>query len=299
MENRNYKLLPIEGIPELKVRCYRPEKLLKGIIILVHGVSHGAWCWKNYVEYFTANGYACFALNLRGHGDDSKKNIKGAKLSKYVSDVKRCVDGCEELCRKEKIPYSKPLIIGHSMGGAIVQKYISKNSDDVQGAILVAAVTAGGMGLRQIIKTTFSQCGRSTISTILGCKKRRHMPNANFFVAVHDDVIMNRISNKEDIRYYQNELYRESLRAMFGLYRYRIDGGIDIPILVIGSKADAYFPEPSLRKTAECYGCTEHNEKHKLVIMDDLCHDMMLDPDWETSAEQILGFMENNASHNM
>ena len=36
----------------------------------------------------------------------------------------------------------KPFLLGHSMGGAVVQQYIGKYEDDVQGAVLFAPETA-------------------------------------------------------------------------------------------------------------------------------------------------------------
>lgn len=295
MKEPKFTLKSIGGKPELSVRYYKPHGTPKGIIIFVHGVSHGAWCWMNFVDSFTKSGYACFALNLRGHGDsDNKKIRKKACLSDYVDDVARCVMSCEKFCQDEKIPYSKPFILGHSMGGAIVEMYISKHSDKVKGSILFAPATAGGMGIA-VLTTTFSKTGFSTAPTTLGWKTNKHLAESNFFVAkINNKNFTPRITDEEALKYYDKQLCSESMKAMLKLTKFDVNDNGHIPILVIGSRVDAYFPKTSLDKTAQYYHCKEGGKKREVKILDNLCHDMMLDPDWEEAYKVVLRFIENN-----
>lgn len=288
MKNKEFVKVEIKGEPKLYMRYYKSEEKLKGILVFVHGVSHGAWCWENFVSYFTEIGYACFAINLRGHGDNNKNDIKGATLSDYIIDVIRCIEYIE--CNHDKpeidIPYSKPFIIGHSMGGAIVEKYISDFYDKVKGAVLLAPVTAEGMGTKGIITTSFSLRGlRTSFTTLFG--KKLFLPKSNFFVVKNGGKCQTRI-NKEILEYCKNSLCKESLKAMFGLRKFKLNNDINIPVFVIGSDKDAYFPANSLNKTADFYDT-------KASILAGLCHDMMWDEKcWEESANAVLEFIENN-----
>ncbi len=36
--------------------------------VLVHGMSHGAWCWELVSERLAKNGHRVFARDLPGHG---------------------------------------------------------------------------------------------------------------------------------------------------------------------------------------------------------------------------------------
>jgi len=284
MEKEKFCLLSIKGKPELKIRYYKNHISLMGIIIFVHGVSHGAWCWENFVDYFTEKGYACFAINLRGHGDDDK-NKKGF-IKQYVSDVVRCVNYCEEFCKDNNLPYSKPYIIGHSMGGGIVELYISQYSDTVKGAVLFAPATAQGMG-KFALKTTFSKTGLYTEPTVLGWKTNKYLSKSNFFVAKTDNKnFIPRITDKKELKYYDEQLCSESIFAMLGLIKFKITDCDNLPIFVIGSNKDAYFPTDSLNITANFY----HT---KPMILRGLCHDMMLDPDWKDAAWSVLQFVNN------
>lgn len=291
MGKTKYELLTTDGAPELKMRYYAAAGSQKGILVFVHGVSHGAWCWEFYVKYLTQRGYACFVVNLRGHGDDpNTANLKGSHLSDYVTDVIHCVDHCKNFCKENDIAYSKPVIIGHSMGGAIVQSYISDFSYEVSSAVLLASVTAGGMGWSGILKTSFSGSGLCTAPATLGWKKISSLliSRSNFFT--------NRLS-KDQAKAYNEQLCKESFPAMFDLRKYDINTAIKTPILVVGSEADAYFGKESLVKTAAAYGISENDSSLKVVT--DLCHDIMLDPEELENQEvikYIYDFIEKNNS---
>jgi Lysophospholipase len=283
MENMNYELLTVDGKPALKMRYYKARTPQKGIIVFVHGVSHGAWCWINFVKFFTRCGYACFAINLRGHGDD-KRFGKGT-LPQYVNDVERCIIHCKKFCENKKIPYSKPIVLGHSMGGAIVENYISRHSGHVSSAVLFAPVTADGMGM-DAFRTTLSKTGLYTEPTVLEWKPNKFLDKSNFFVAKTDNQnFIPRITDKEELAYYDRQLCRESPIAMLGLIRFRLNKP-GIPVFVTGSDKDAYFPTESLIQTANFYNT-------KPMVLRGLCHDMMLDPQWEQAALSVLEFIHN------
>lgn len=104
-------------------------------LLFVHGAWHGAWCWDKYfLPYFAENGYDAHALSLRNHGkSDSPGSIKTVRISDYVDDVARVSETLE----------SPPVIIGHSMGGFVLQKYLESYS--AAGAVLFASVPPSGV----------------------------------------------------------------------------------------------------------------------------------------------------------
>ena len=272
----------------------------KGEIVFIHGICHGAWCWKYFLTYFSDAGYQCYAVSLRGHSNsEGKEDLDTFTLSDYVADVESVVADCN----------TKPFLVGHSMGGAVVQWYIRKNKDTVQGAVLLAPATAPHMGIGEIIpKNKYLWCAtriawdmydRSNISG----KRKKIVQNAAFFISRGKNGEM--IHRIEDTSCYETLLQPESLKITSGV---KTSGGIKIkpfgdltktyakkcdvhiPVFVIGSRADLYFPQKSLEKTANAH---VQNGKTALVILEDLCHDMMLDPEWKVSAKPILDFIED------
>ena len=291
--NQKYETKTISNSPELKVQHQCANGSPKGSIIFVHGICHGAWCFEKFMDFFSENGYECFALNLRGHGDNNPKGLTFATLSQYVSDVKKCVEYCIDYCSKNEIK-EKPFLLGHSMGGAVVQKYIGEYTNTVKGAILFASATAGGMNFWETIKDGFTH-KNLLLANFVGLGFGKRMKIDSIWKSAFFD---KRISH-EKAKIYKEKLCRESIIILFrDLYKeYTNNNDICIPILVVGSYADSYFKEDSLITTADAYKCSKNDTKKKLEILSDLCHDMMLDEvdeGWKKSAKAVLDFMENN-----
>lgn len=280
--NEENDLLIISDAPKLTAKYKLTEGEVKGGIIFVHGVCHGAWCFKNFLNFFSKNGYDCFALNLRGHGENGMKDLAGATLSDYVKDVKDCVDYCKSNY-KERIG-DKLFILGHSMGGAVVQKYIGQYENTVQGAILFAPATAGGM----------NKCKTGLDTYFLNKKLNIAAKKASGKKVTADELYLSAFFNSRvdmnDIREYNKLLQKESKTIiMEDLYKDYSDNHneLSIPVMVIGSEKDIYFPKKSLIKTVSYYRHVRYE------LLKDLCHDMMLDPDWIKSAEPVLQFVDN------
>src|SRR5574340_123070 len=85
-------------------------------LLFVHGSWHAAWCWdEHFLDYFADRGYRALAVSLRGHGgSDSPKPLRRCSIADYVDDVAAVADS---------LPV-RPVVIGHSMGGFITQKYL-------------------------------------------------------------------------------------------------------------------------------------------------------------------------------
>jgi len=128
-------------------------------LLFVHGGWHGAWCWdEHFLDFFVDKGYRTVALSLRGHGNSpaGKRNYSIADLVADVGSV------------AETLP-SRPVVIGHSMGGFIVQKYLESYA--APAGVLLATMPSRGIGgwlLRQWKRHPF-QMVRATVTTKLSC----------------------------------------------------------------------------------------------------------------------------------
>ncbi|MET0378172.1 MAG: hypothetical protein ABW049_04195, partial [Spongiibacteraceae bacterium] len=87
---------------------------------------------------------------------------------------------------------------------------------------------------------------------------------------------------------YTTLLQRESKRAVAEIPHMQTKPGApSMPLLVLGSRCDWIFGESAVRRTAEHYATSP-------VILDAGCHDLMLDPDWQRSADVILHWLDAN-----
>src|SRR5512138_649157 len=87
-------------------------------LLFIHGMMHGAWCWEvHFLDYFAQHGFDAYAVNLRGHGNsDGWKHLRWTRIADFVDDVDVAV---------QQLP-AAPVLIGHSMGGFVIQKYLEE-----------------------------------------------------------------------------------------------------------------------------------------------------------------------------
>ncbi len=98
-------------------------------ILMTHGMWHGAWCWQPWQELFAAWGWESHAYSLPGHGQSpTQRPIRLCTLEYYLAFYKAEVDRLER----------KPVLMGHSMGGALTQWYFRYVDDALPAAVLVA-----------------------------------------------------------------------------------------------------------------------------------------------------------------
>ena len=90
--------------------------------VLVHGASHGAWCWDVLIPQLTALGHDAVAVDLPGHGE---RRNEVATLAGYR-------DAVVEALRPGDV------LVGHSMGSAVVSVAADARPDLVGHLCLLA-----------------------------------------------------------------------------------------------------------------------------------------------------------------
>jgi pimeloyl-ACP methyl ester carboxylesterase len=97
-------------------------------ILMQHGMWHGAWTWQWWQPLFAEWGWESVAVSLPGHGASPvQRQIELCTLDYYLGFLKAEVDRLEQ----------PPVLMGHSMGGALTQWYL-KYCGDLPAAVLVA-----------------------------------------------------------------------------------------------------------------------------------------------------------------
>jgi pimeloyl-ACP methyl ester carboxylesterase len=245
------------------------EKTHSTPLLFVHGAWHGAWCWENFLPYFAEQGYEVHALSLRGHGNsEGRDGIRWYSTSDYVADVAQVVESLRP----------SPVLVGHSMGGYVVQKYLENQT--APAAVLLASIPTVG-----IIGMLLRMLRRHPASTL----KALAMLNTWYFVSTpalaKDYFFSDHYPDDRFLKYYahiQPESFRMALEAaILNLPRPR---KIKTPLLVLGAENDRVFSAAEQRKTARAY-------KTEATLYPDMAHDMMLERGWESVADQILSWL--------
>lgn len=98
-------------------------------IVMQHGMWHGAWCWELWQALFAEWGWETRAHSLPGHArSPAQRPLRRCTLDYYLSFLKT---------EMERAPV-RPVLMGHSMGGALTQWYLKYVGDDLPAAVLVA-----------------------------------------------------------------------------------------------------------------------------------------------------------------
>lgn len=103
-------------------------------LLLLHGMWHGAWCWRSWQEELARRGFESVAFSLPSHGgSEYVGSMRFATMGYYMEYLRREVDRFG--------PDRRPVVVGHSLGGALVQWFL-KYVGDLPAAVLVASWTA-------------------------------------------------------------------------------------------------------------------------------------------------------------
>src|SRR5690348_10340311 len=237
-------------------------------LLFVHGAWHGAWCWERFLDYFAGNGYRALAVSLRGHGaSPSPRSVRRCSFADYVDDVASIAEG---------LP-SMPVLIGHSLGGLVVQKYLESN--DAPAGVLVASAPpkGGGRFARQLMRSHPWLMTRSVFTgdAAYGYNTPR-LARKWFYSAA---------TPEEDVVRYAAMIGNESARVAVETMRNPVKPArVTTPMLVLGAELDACITVAEVHDTARAYGVEP-------VIVGGIGHNMMLDTGWTAVAERIDGWL--------
>ncbi len=107
----------------------------KGMIVLVHGFTEHFFRYQELIYDFYHMGYSILIYNQRGHGASQFVN----EASVYVDDFDYYVEDLHHIITMAVRRSKKPLLLfGHSMGGAVVARFMEKYPDLADAAILSA-----------------------------------------------------------------------------------------------------------------------------------------------------------------
>jgi pimeloyl-ACP methyl ester carboxylesterase len=233
---------------------------MKGSILFVHGAGHAAWCWRDhFTGWFEASGYTAHAPDLPGHGALDRAGVKTIPLRTYVDTVAAAA---------KTLP--RPLIlIGHSMGGFIIQKLLETEEADV--AVLLASTPpTGALGMVRRMATRRPRAFLHTLLTSEGSDSPQTTREYFFSPETSEQVV-------SDVH---RRLQPESSRALRDMMSHLHPERVNTPVVVMGARNDwLVAPSAELMATARAFNTAPISMPGG--------HDMMLDFAWEQVAAAI------------
>jgi pimeloyl-ACP methyl ester carboxylesterase len=243
-------------------------------VLFVHGLWHGAWCWEeHFVPWFLERGYEAQAITFRRHDQRHATGWRTTRIKDYVEDVASAA---------AKMP-APPIVIGHSMGGFVTQKYLEEHQ--APAAVLVASIPPSGIlgaTLRTAARHPLRLLAASLTASLYGIVKPPDRAREMFFGSELSD---------EEVARYQSKMTDDAFLAYLDLLlfmRPSVEAVRRTPMLVIGGDADWSISPAKVAATAKTY-------RAELATFPG-AHDLMLEPCWEKVAERIDGFIRSKVN---
>ncbi len=121
---------------------WTPDTEPRGVVVLAHGYGEHARRYDHVARRFGASGLLTYALDHRGHGRSGGKRVRVRHMSEFVDDFRTLA----EIATAEH-PDLPRIVLGHSMGGAIVVAYGARYPDSYDLMVLSGPAIAAHTGV--------------------------------------------------------------------------------------------------------------------------------------------------------
>ena len=196
---------------------------------------------------------------------------RSCSIADYVSDVGAVAD---------QLPHN-PVVIGHSLGGFVVQKYLESHA--APAAVLIASAPPQGAGagmLRtaaSLLRVTTRHLWRTAKTTLAGesapCFSEPDWVREMYFSPHTPESLVVRYAERVE----REQIGRFALdMALLNLPK---PDRVRTPMLVLGAQCDRSVTPGEVRATARAY-------RTQAEIFPNMGHDMMLEPGWAAVAER-------------
>jgi pimeloyl-ACP methyl ester carboxylesterase len=241
-------------------------------ILMAHGMWHGAWCWQQWQEFFAEWGWTSVAYSLPGHGKSPlQRPIAECTLDYYLSFLR------DEVARLPK----PPILMGHSMGGALCQWYLRHVSTDLPAVVLVAAWVHDSAQADAAWLFT-KQDPQGVLLAMQTGDATPYIRNPHH--AAQKLISKHSIYTPEQLH---AKLGPESaiITVQHNPPFWKPAENVKTPMLYLAGEKDAVVSMNGSRKTAAHYGA-------EFIVVPDAAHNLMMDAHYQKTAGQINAWLQ-------
>jgi pimeloyl-ACP methyl ester carboxylesterase len=240
-------------------------------ILMQHGMWHGAWTWQWWQPLFAEWGWESMAVSLPGHGASPvQRQIELCTLDYYLGFLRAEVNRFER----------PPVLMGHSMGGALTQWYL-KYVGDLPAAVLVApwvahsSVQDGTLRIMSIdplvgLLTSLAWCATPWVRS----PERAARLLTTTGAAISPEELYDRLGPESSLVVLQHN-------PPF----WSPPDDIRTPLLWVTGEKDATISVPGATRSAEFYQATH-------IIVPEAGHNLMMEQSYWETARSIVDWLE-------
>lgn len=249
-------------------------------IVLIHGLFVNNTSWANWKTYFENQGYTVHTPANPGHEGnpaDLRKNIHRdltqTGFEDVVINIVKLIDTLPE----------KPIVIGHSLAGLVVQKLIELDKA-VAGISIDGAPPKNVFAPWQTIKTVLPVVNPfKGGAAYMGKKEWYHKAFFNNYTRTESDQFYNEIAVPES-----RKIARDTLLKSFAKVDFKKAHN---PLLFIGGENDTIFPASFTKKIAASY--KDKNSTVDFKSFPGRSHFIAGEKGWEEVAGFVLNWIEH------
>ena len=271
----DYKTNVIQGQEnlDLKLRSWTCRKPIADILFC-HGFQEYAGRYDNEASFFNEAGINFFSFDQRTHGES------GGKYRSYIDSFDNYVKDLDLVKRHFNLGNERPLfLMGHSMGAAVIFKYVLKLKDrgQIKGVLFSAPLLKSDENMAPLLQKMSGFIGR-----LLPKLKTIKLDTS----AISSD--------PEQVKIYESDalIYKKGIYAKSGaellqeLEKLQEQfKAFDLPFIIQHSKSDKLT---SFKGSQWLYEQSPSNDK-SLIPLEDLGHEIMKD---RTSTEVLKRFKD-------
>lgn len=266
-----------DGINDVRIvyDVWTPDTPPRGVVILAHGYGEHARRYDHVAARFGAAGLITYALDHRGHGRSGGKRVFVRDISEYTGDFHTLVG-----IAAADHPDLARIVVGHSMGGAIVFAYGVDHPDDYTAMVLSGPAVA-------------AQGSVSPIVVLLAKVMGRLVPGLPM-----EDIPADAVSRDPAVvAAYESDPLVHHGKLPAGVGRALIEVGetmpqrasaITAPLLVVHGGEDSLIPVQGSRTLVECVGSPDVH----LKVYPALYHEVFNEPEQAVVLDDVTAWME-------
>jgi 3-oxoadipate enol-lactonase len=207
----------------------------KPALVFLHGIGGAARGWRNQLDFF-ADRYRAIAWDMPGYGGSAPlQAVSIASLADALADFLRQVGA------------AAPVLVGHSIGGMIVQQLLTKQPRIAGAAVLAQTSPAFGKPdgdwQKTFLEARLGPLDRGETMVSLAPTLVKDL--------VGDDPDENGMKLARDCMASVPEAtYRATMLALMGFDQRGALGDIAVPTLVLSGSKDRNAPAPMMAKMA-------------------------------------------------